>query len=58
MKDWDLPSAYEAMARAHMVAGQPEEARRYYELGTAATALIEDEDDRRVIEADFATIVI
>jgi hypothetical protein len=58
MKDWDLPAAYEAMARAHMVAGDREEARRYFELGNAATALIEDEDDRRILEADFATIII
>jgi DNA-binding transcriptional MerR regulator len=58
MKDWDLPSAYEALARAHMVAGDREATRRYYELGNAATALIEDDDDRRILEADFATIVI
>jgi DNA-binding transcriptional MerR regulator len=58
MKDWDLPAAYEAMARAQMVAGDGAEARRYFELGTAATALIEDEDDRRIIEADLATIVL
>jgi len=58
MKDWDLPAAYEAMARAHMVAGDREEARRYFELGNEATALIEDEDDRRILEADFATIII
>jgi hypothetical protein len=41
-----------------MVAGDREEARRYFELGNAATALIEDEDDRRTLEADFATIII
>lgn len=56
MKDWDLPAAYEALARAHLVAGNREEAARYAELGRTATALIEDEDDRVVIEADFATI--
>ena len=56
MKDWDLPGAYEAMARAHMVAGDAEEAKRYAELGRAATARIEDEDDRALIEADLATI--
>ena len=44
------------MARAHMVAGDLEETRRYAELGRAATARIEDDDDRAVIEADFATI--
>ncbi len=56
MKDWDLPAAYEAMARAHMVAGDLGETRRWVELGRAATAEIEDDDDRAVIEADFATI--
>jgi DNA-binding transcriptional MerR regulator len=56
MKDWDLPAAYEAMARAHMVAGDAQETKRYADLGRAATARIEDDDDRAVIEADFATI--
>jgi DNA-binding transcriptional MerR regulator len=56
MKDWDLPAAYEALARAHTVAGDRGEARRYAELGRAATALIADDDERAVIEADFATI--
>jgi hypothetical protein len=56
MKDWDLPAAYEALARAHMVAGDVVETRKWAELGRAATANISDEDDRAVIEADFATI--
>ena len=56
MKDWDLPAAYEALARAHMVSGDEAETRRYAELGRAATAKIEEEDDRAIIEADFATI--
>jgi hypothetical protein len=56
MKDWDLPAAYEALARAHMVAGEAPESRRFAELGRAATAAIADDDDRAVIEADFATI--
>jgi hypothetical protein len=56
MKDWDLPAAYEALARAHMVAGDVAETRNWAELGRAATAQIADDDDRAVIEADFATI--
>src|SRR4051794_18287297 len=56
MEDWDLPAAYEAMARAHLAAGDDAEARRYAELGREATARIADDDDRKVIEADFATI--
>jgi len=58
LDDWDLPFAYEAMARAHWVAGDADEARRYAELGRDATAAIEDDDDRAIIEADFATIPV
>jgi hypothetical protein len=56
MKDWDLPAAYEALARAHMVTGDVAETQKWAELGRAATAHIADDDDRAVIEADFATI--
>jgi DNA-binding transcriptional MerR regulator len=58
MKDWDLPAAYEAMARALWVAGETDEATRYAALGREATAAIEDDDDRGIIEADFATIPV
>jgi len=56
MDEFDLPAAYEALARAHMVAGDAAETRRWAELGRAATATIGDEHDRRIMEADFATI--
>ena len=56
MEDWDLPAAYEALARAHWVAGDPDESRRYLELGREVTARIEDDDDRKLLEADFSTI--
>jgi DNA-binding transcriptional MerR regulator len=56
MEEFDLPAAYEALARAHSVAGDVEEARRYVDLGRIVTAEIADEDDRRLMEADFATI--
>ncbi len=56
MEDWDLAAAYEALARAHLVAGNRDESGRYAELGRVRTALISDEDDRRIMEADFATI--
>jgi DNA-binding transcriptional MerR regulator len=56
MEEFDLPAAYEALARAQMVAGNTAEAKRYYDLGLAATAKIEDEEDRQIIEKDFVTI--
>ena len=57
MEQFDLPAAYEALARAHAVAGEAAEAKRYLELGRAAAAGIEDADDRALVEADLATIV-
>ena len=56
MEEFDLPAAYEALARAHAVAGDGAEARRYVGLGRELTAKIADEDDRSLMEADFATI--
>jgi DNA-binding transcriptional MerR regulator len=58
MEDWDLPAAYEALARAYATAGDSQEAARYVELGRAALLRIADEDDRTPLEADFATILI
>ena len=56
MEGWDLAAAYEAMARSHATAGDDREARRYIDLGRAALAQIEDEEDRAHIEADLATV--
>jgi DNA-binding transcriptional MerR regulator len=56
MEEFDLPAAYEALARAHSVAGDVGEARRYVELGRDVTAKIADEDDKKLMEADFSTI--
>jgi hypothetical protein len=56
MEEWDLAAAYEAVARAHSVAGDLEEARRYVELGRQAAALVVNDKDRAPLEADFATI--
>jgi len=58
MEEFDLPAAYEALGRAYCVAGDRDEARRYVELGRAETAKIADEDDRAIMEADFATIPV
>jgi hypothetical protein len=53
MEDWDLAGAHEALARAHLAAGDVEEARRHLELGRAEAAKIAEEDDRKHIEADL-----
>ncbi len=53
MEDWDIAGAYETLARAHLTAGETDEARRYYELGREATAKIANPEDRQGIEADL-----
>ena len=56
MEEWDLPGAYEAMARAHLTAGDEAEAARYKSLGMEAVVRVADEEDRKHIEADLASI--
>ena len=46
-------AAYEAVARAHKVAGNDAEYRRNLELGREALAQIADEEDREHIEEDL-----
>ena len=54
--DWDIASAYEAMARASGVAGDPVAAADWKAKATAALDGIADNDDREVIENDLATL--
>jgi hypothetical protein len=53
IEDWDLAGAREALARAHLAAGETEEAHRHYELAREEAAKIAEEDDRKHIEADL-----
>jgi hypothetical protein len=57
LEDWDLPFAHEALARAHAVAGDAEESRRYLALAREGAAGIADDDDRDLVLADLATIL-
>ncbi|HEY3462096.1 MAG TPA: helix-turn-helix domain-containing protein [Gaiellaceae bacterium] len=56
MEDWDIAGAHEALARAHLTAGDMEEARRNYELARAETAQIANPEDRKHIEADLDSL--
>jgi hypothetical protein len=56
MEEFDLPFAYEALARAHAVAGDEAQAREWLERARGAGEGISDEDDRALLEADLATI--
>jgi DNA-binding transcriptional MerR regulator len=53
---WDLPAAYEAMARASFVAGDPASGALWKAKATAALEDISDADDREPIAQDLATL--
>jgi hypothetical protein len=56
LEAFDLPFAYEALARAHAVAGDRDEAERWAARGREAAAAIRDAEDRELVLADLATI--
>jgi DNA-binding transcriptional MerR regulator len=55
-ESWDLPAAYEAMARASFVGGDSASGALWKAKALEALALITDADDRQPIEADLATL--
>jgi len=54
--DWDIASAYEAMARACLAAGDLEQVAAWKAKAAAALDDIADPDDRELIEGDLATL--
>jgi len=54
--DWDIASAYEAMARASFAAGDPASGALWKAKATAALDGIGDVDDRDPIAQDIATL--
>ncbi len=54
--DWDLAYAYEALARASSLAGDPERAASWRDQARAAGDAIVDPEDREQFERDFATL--
>jgi len=54
--DWDLPYAYEALSRAHLTAGNEEEAMRYAARARELAAQVADEHDREHLQEDLATL--
>jgi hypothetical protein len=54
--DFDLAFSYEAMARAHAIADDREQARSYTEQALAAAEAITEDDDRDMLRTDLETI--
>jgi tetratricopeptide (TPR) repeat protein len=57
-EDWDVPFAYEALARAHAVAGHAEEASRRLAQAREALPLLADPEDREQLANDLATVPV
>jgi hypothetical protein len=56
LEDWDLPFAYEALARAHRIAGRDEEAGRCEQKARELGERIADVEDREHLEEALATL--
>lgn len=56
LPDWLQASACEAMARAHLVAGDRAATAEWKRRAEEALARVEDADDREVVEQDLATL--
>ena len=54
MADYDRAFAFEALARAHVVGGQPDEAAQYRKLGDEGGKAIADEQSRKVFQDELA----
>jgi hypothetical protein len=53
MQDFDKAFAFEALARAHALAGKREEAEKYLCQAEEAGNLIQDDEDRKIFQADL-----
>ncbi|MDE3190149.1 MAG: hypothetical protein KGL94_04935 [Acidobacteriota bacterium] len=56
IEEFDLPFAYEALARAHALAGNDAAAQEWLARARAAGEAIADEDDRDLLRSDLSTI--
>ena len=57
-ESWDLPAAYEALARANAIAGNRAETDHWLQMGRAALAAVAGAEDREPIEKDLASIEV
>ncbi len=56
IEDWDLPAAYEALARAHAVSDERAAAETWRDRARAGLGMVADRDDREPIERDLESL--
>ncbi|TFG32128.1 hypothetical protein EU528_04285 [Candidatus Thorarchaeota archaeon] len=52
-KDWDMPFIYEALARAHAVAGHKSECTKYKNLAQESTNAVEGKEDKEICQGEL-----
>ena len=52
-KDWDMPFIYEALARAHAVAGNKKECKKFVEMAQKATDAVKGEEDKKICQGEL-----
>lgn len=55
-KDWDMPFIYEALARAHAVAGNKDECKKYKDLAQKSTDAVEGEEDKKICQGELDNV--
>ena len=56
VEEWDLPFAFEALARAHAVAGDLAESKRFEALARACGEEMADPESVQLLLADLSTL--
>ena len=56
LEDWDLPYAYEALARAYLAAGNVDQSREHAARARELAERVADEEDRELLASDLATL--
>ena len=56
LRDWDLAYAYEALARANLLAGEPDAAASYVKLARAVE--IAEDEDREQLAGDLESLAL
>lgn len=58
LEPFDLPYAYEALARAHRVAGAREQSAHFLALAQQLAERVEDVEDRELLVADLESLTL
>jgi len=56
LEDWDLPYAYEALARAYLAGGNVDQSREHAAQARELAERVADDEDRELLASDLATL--